>query len=106
MFYFLMPERSAGLLADDMAAFPYRGPVHDRIIAELRKPATRHAEPCEFLRDDDEECICSPEPRPEILCSLDARDEPVLTHWSLDFSYADRAWRDDLKAALQDGGRY
>jgi hypothetical protein len=90
-FHFLIAAEAAKQLAADMEAYPFRGPVHDRIIAELRKPATD--------REDDGSGFVGP----HVLCSVEPRDQAVLQFWTVDPTYADRPWVEALKLGLDDG---
>lgn len=93
MFHFLIAAESAKKLADDLQAFPYRGPVHDRIIAELRKLPEDY--------EDDGSGFSGP----HVLCHIEPRDRVVLDLWAVDPSYGtDRSWVEDLKKGLADGG--
>lgn len=76
MFLLDFPARPARLLADDLEAFPGRGPVHGRIIRELRAP------PVDGF----------------VLCRVEDRDLLLLHWWAANRPGA--PWRIDLAAAL------
>jgi hypothetical protein len=93
MFHFLIEAKSATKLADAMQNFQFRGPVHDRIIAELRKEA--------HDREDDGSGFSGP----HVLCSVSGGDRAVLMLWACDPQYEGHAeWSANLQAGLDDGG--
>lgn len=95
-FHFLIEATAAAQLAADMQAFPFRGPVHDRIIAELRKPAQN-------LRDEGDGFA-----GPHVLCQIELQDHAVVYLWSVDPRYGQasgRPWADALRRGLEDGCR-
>ncbi|MHB8634224.1 MAG: hypothetical protein ACYDBQ_09715 [Thermoplasmatota archaeon] len=75
MFTFWMPADSARMLANDLEAYPVRGPVHERIIAQLR-----------------------PDTGDDVVCQVESRDEPVLAWWA--DMHPGAPWQPALTTAL------
>lgn len=84
MFVFVLPAEAADALASAMEGFPFRGPVHDRIIEQLRSPGDHG----------------------EVKCQLSQADNTVLDLWSTHPDYADAPWQADLADALADGASF
>lgn len=91
MFVFLIQAASAEALAQAMAAFEFRGPVHDRIIHQLRGRGN-----LQVHREN----------RGQYLCEVSPADKAVLQLWAVDPQHKPSSWQADLIAALEDGARF